>query len=154
MKKYLLLLGLFFVPSIGFSALSKTYPTAATTGIRNDTYIDGITTIYDSTYTVNVSTWNEFYIDGWVIFSSTVINGYTYRLEGSTYTLRNATWSLQGYSEMLMMQGKLKGINQILDNDMEQYMVFTSSYLPNGMQGWKGWCSQMINGHRVPTVCP
>lgn len=66
-------------------------------------------------------------------------------------------------------------INKIMDDDMEQYLVWPGTdvahmYLLDGktvdplkfppvdartgIAGWRGWCFSIINNHEVPVVCP
>ncbi len=154
MKGFSLFLGLSLLAVKSQGALSRTYPTAATTGIRNDAYIEGIGTIYKSTYTINISTWTPFYNGSFFTFPDKTITGYIYKLNGSTWTLSGSTWTLQEYTDLILNQGKLHYLNDVIDEDLEQYMVFTSSFLPYGMETWKGWCVQTINGNKVPVACP
>jgi hypothetical protein len=44
-------------------------------------------------------------------------------------------------------------INKIVDADVEEYLVFPSSYVPVDSQPWAGWCEQNINGKLIPSVC-
>jgi len=88
--------------------LSKTYPTSATTELRIEAYMEAITTIANSTYTVSYST------EDW-----------------------------DNTSDYL--------INQILDQDVEQYLVLPSTYDFTG--NWKGWCDSIVNGNHVPIIC-
>lgn len=95
------------VSPIASGALNKVYPLSATAELRINTYVDAISTIYNSTYTIH----------------------------GSTQMVRDI---------------KLRWINEVLDNDIEQYMVWPSTTCP---ADWKGWGLQVINGKNVPIPC-
>jgi hypothetical protein len=116
-----LFFGLLFVGGVSYAALSKTYPTSATTQIRWDAYHDAFKTVWLSTST-------EF----------TRINE-----DGSTTDFGLSTATIEAI--------KLKWINEVEDDGIEQYLVFPSTFAPSG---WKGWCLQVINGRNVPAACP
>jgi len=45
-------------------------------------------------------------------------------------------------------------INKIADDDMEEYMVFPSSYVPVDSQPWAGWCLATVNNKQIAVACP
>lgn len=143
-----------------------------------DTYLDAIYTVYKSTYTVDISTWIPF-ISTWTWISETRANGYewylrgssqtvtplkgirlgamneqvygyTWTMQGSSYSVVATSWSLRDYSNLLLEQAKLQFINEVIDKDVEQYMVWPGTDAP---KGWQGWCLKTINGNPVPVVC-
>lgn len=168
--------------SLAHGALNKTYPTSATTNLRIETYVDAIGTVADSTYTIPVSTWAilgstytyvysnqivsgvEWYLKGStsainpmrgikVGSSNSLVGGYVWSLSNSTYTVKSTTWTIKEYTDLVIEAAKYKFIEEILDEDIEQYMVWqdTSTY-PKG--SWKGWCLTYVNKKPVPVVCP
>ena len=164
--------------SLCWGEQNRTYPTSAITQIRMDTYLDAIYTVYNSTYTVDISTWiplistwtwiGETRAKGyeWYLRGSTqtvtptkgirlgAINdqvyGYTWTMQGSSYVVVATSWSLKDYSNIIVEQAKYQFINEIIDKDVEQYMVWNGTDCPSG---WKGWGSKIINGNTVPVTC-
>lgn len=147
MKRALVLL--FLLPILAHAELSKTYPSAPVTTIRMDAYIDEASTIYKSTWMVNKGTWTFFGS------TRTFLNGNNHvfgriSLDGSTTTVKQSSWTLTDYNTMLLDETKQRWINEVMDHDIEQYMVWVDSNCP---VGWKGWASKMINGVVVPIPC-
>lgn len=169
--------------SIAYGALNKTYPTAATTNLRIETYVDAIGTIYKSTFSIPVSTWTYLgstltYIPSnqningteWYIKTSTVsinplngikltsqnslVTGYSYSIENSTYVVKKSTWTIEEYTNLVIKQAKINFLNEVLNNDIEQYLVWgdTTTLPTNGT--WKGWCLSYVNKKPVPIDCP
>jgi len=64
-------------------------------------------------------------------------------------TVYNSTYTVKG-STQIINNAKNHWVNEILDNDLEQYMVWPSATCPIG---WKGWGLKVINGHNVPIEC-
>jgi hypothetical protein len=116
-----ILFSILFFVSSAEGALNKTYPTAATTVLRLDAYNDEIKEIWKSTTT-------EFM---------------RYEVDGSTTEF--------GLSASTIESIKLQWINEVVDKDMEQYMVFPSSYVPLESKPWLGWC---INSSHIYIPCP
>ena len=48
------------------------------------------------------------------------------------------------------LSDKITAVNEVLDKDIEQYLVWPG---PSSIAGWKGWCLTYINGKPVPTIC-
>lgn len=146
-SKYLFFILL--VPSLLDGALNKTYPTAATTNLRIETYVDGISTMHNSTWTVNVSTWGYFGSTmTWI--NNDYVTGYVYTVENSCWTVKHASWTVSNLLDSYMEVVKYKLVDKILNQDIEQYLVWPSTVAP---AGWKGWCLDKINGKDVPIVC-
>lgn len=148
MKRVLFLL--LFVPSFLQAELSKTYPSSPVTTIRMDAYIDEASTIYKSTWTVYKGTWTFFGS------TRTFLNGNNHvfgriSLDGSTTTVRQSSWTLNAYNAMLLDEAKQRWISEVVDHDIEIYMVWPSTNSPSG---WKGWCSHLVNGNVVAIPCP
>ena len=61
----------------------------------------------------------------------------------STYTVSYSTHDWDTSSNYL--------INQIVDDGIEQYMVFPSTTCPSD---WKGWKQKEVNGKLIPDACP
>lgn len=93
------------------------------------------------------STWTFFNPDGFV-------NGRVYELIGSTWTVKNSSWTIESYTQKVLDQTKLKLINEIMDSDIEQYMVWPDTTTYPTANEWKGWCLKIINGNKVPIACP
>lgn len=150
MLKKLLFILLF--PAIGYAALSKTYPTSPVTTIRMDVYTDVFTTIYKSTDTVQMSTWTVLN-SSWTVIpaNQNVLFDTAVKVSSTTWKLQRSTVTIEAYTKMVVEETKLRIMNEILDKDVEQYMVWSGSTTPDG--GWKGWCSDIINGKLVPIVC-
>lgn len=163
--------------------LNKTYPTAATTNLRVETYVDSIGTISKSTQSVEFSTWTYLtstltYIPSnqsvqgvtWDIKGSTInsnplngikastsnglIKGYLWVIENSTYTVKETTWTLKEYTDIVIKKAKIDFINEVLDNDVEQYMVWGDTTTLPAPGSWKGWCLSYVNKKPVPIICP
>lgn len=148
-----------------------------------ETYVDSIGTISKSTQSVEFSTWTYFYstltyipsnqsVFGltWDIKGSTIssnplsgikvntsnglIKGYLWVVENSTYVVKETTWTLKEYTDIVIQRAKIDFINDVLDSDVEQYMVWgdTTTFPVKGT--WKGWCLSYINKNPVPIVCP
>ena len=168
---------------LAHGALNKTYPTSATTNLRVETYVDAVGTIYKSTYSVQVSTWfpigstwtyilSDQKINGveWYIKTATtpinplngikltssngLINGYSWVLENSTYVVKSTTWTVGEYSNLIINEAKRNFINEVLDGDIEQYMVWGDTTTLPVKGTWKGWCLSYINKKPVPIACP
>ena len=147
MKQISFLLLIF--PQIAFGALNKTYPTSAVTNLRIETYVDAFSTIYNSTYSIGVSTWvilNSKYI----YFTPSKINGFEYSLINSSWTKTNIEFELKDILDMVVNQSKIEFINNVLDSDIEQYLVWPSTSAP---KDWDGWCMEKINGKDIPISC-
>lgn len=134
------------------AALNRVYPTSATAGLRMAVYTDVFSTIYKSTDTVQVSTWTT--IGGtWTVIPSDQIIALdmAVRVSSTTWTLQRSTVSISEYTDMVFNEIKTRNINEVLDKDVEQYLVWPSSSAPDAT--WKGWCSEIINGNLVPVAC-
>lgn len=149
MRKFFLIL-LIIVP-VAEAALNRTYPTSATTQLRVEAYNDAIASIWKSNYVIKVDTW------------AVVVDSYTYIPGGpplvgwftdtSNWTLVSTSWTVSGYNAALVEDAKLKLINQILDEDVEEYMVFPATSTVGMIEAWKGWCLSVVNGKNVSIVC-
>lgn len=137
---------LLLLAGTSWAGLNKTYPTSPVTTLRLEAYQDGFRTVYLSTYSIGPS---------WTYFGSTMtyvagegqVNGYVV-ISGST---QPANWSIYDYSNMLIEQTKLQFINEILDDAIEQYMVWPGT---SPVPGWKGWCLGTVNGKQIAVACP
>ena len=140
------------IPSLGYAALSKTYPTSPVTTIRMDAYNDAFATIYKSTNAVVTSTWTVVN-SSWTLIPSTqtVVFDTAVRASSTTWTIKRSTVTISEYTKMIVDETKLRLINEVLDKDVEQYMVWGGTVAPPG--GWLGWCSEIKNGNIVPIVC-
>lgn len=137
------------VPSLLDGALNKTYPTAATTNLRIETYVDGFATMHNSSWTVNVSTWG--YLGSTMTWlNNDNVTGYVYTVNNSCWTVKQATWTVKNLLELYTESLKTRIVNKILDQDIEQYLVWPSTTAP---RDWKGWCLDRINGKDVPITC-
>jgi hypothetical protein len=119
MKWLPLPLFLLCLASLVYGSLNKTYPTSATTEIRMEMVTDNIGTIWKSTTT-------EFM---------------RYEVDGSTTEFSLSTRTVEAI--------KLSLLNEMIDKDIEQYLVFPGTSTTN----WKGWCLRMINNNPVPVPC-
>lgn len=131
-----------------FGELNKTYPTSPVTTLRLETYVDAIETIHNSTYTIQTSTWISL-IDHPKVYVKLNDPIYGYVLIG-TGTVVASSWTASQFFDMAVKTAKYKLIEEVLDNDVEQYMVWPSTDCPFG---WKGWGNKVINGNNVPSVC-
>lgn len=123
-------------PVGGRAALSKTFPTSPVTVLRLECYLDVFKTIYNSSVTADGSR---------IVSLSTA--PFTLQINPSTSTPRII------YEPGVKTEDELKllWINEILDRDVEQYLVFPSSEAPTG---WLGWCSRKSGIKIVPVPCP
>lgn len=151
MKK-LVCVGFIFlgIYSSGFCAQSKTYPTSAITVVRMATYMDELTTIAKSTWTLPVSTWTYF--------GSTQTYVHPMNVNVVIYTgttVINQQWPLDKLINNVVEETKYHVLNEVMDQDMEQYVVWPSSST-TGLVGapWTGWCNSVVNGNDVPIPCP
>ena len=69
-----------------------------------------------------------------------------YAVDGSTSEIVISTAIIEAV--------KLKWINDIVDQDMEIFTVFPSSWVPLESRPWMGYCLQVINGRNVAMPCP
>lgn len=99
---------LFVFSTVGYCALSKTYPSGPVTELRFEVFNQVFKDIYESTYTVSYS---------------------THDWDTSTNYL----------------------INEILDKEVEEFLVFPGTSAPTG---WLGFCQDTINGKLVAIDCP
>lgn len=147
-------LGLLFLSGVASAALNRTYPKSATTVLRVETYIDGIRTIYLSTWTIPVRAWTSLYKESASIFPIDYVPinvlKSKWSVENSTYILKISTYSLQEFIDLVVFETKMTVLNEVMDKDMEQYIVWPGTSPP---KGWLGWCQKIINGRPVPVPC-
>lgn len=129
----------------------KSFPTSPVTQIRMDTYQDGFNTIGLSTWTLDVSTWVVFGSSYYILMPNQLVTGTKFDWSGSSWTINSSTLTLQQYTLAVIDQTRIQSINQIADDDMEQYMVWPDTAPPSG---WKGYCLEVMGITKVPTVCP
>ena len=136
--------------SVSLSKLNKTYPTSATTNLRMETYVDEASTIANSSWTIRQSTWTYFgstrtYTNGnHYIFGS-------YSVDGSTWNIKQTSWTYNSYIDMVLEEAMNMWITEVLDKDIEQYLVYPATTCP---EGWQGFCFQLINGTTIYKNCP
>lgn len=153
MKKLFLLL--LFAPLTVVAELSHTYPLSAVTTVRLSAYNDGIFTLAKSTYAFQSSTWDVINTTWTWINPSQTVWGFISTLEvvdsTPTWVLHSSSWSLEDFSNNLIQEERLKGLNKIVDDDMEIYMVWPSTEAcpPD----WRGWRQGIVNGKLIPVAC-
>jgi len=132
--------------------LNRTHPLSATTALRMETYNDSYRTVYLTTNTVDLNHFN--YYGSSHVFTNPfqIVTVYYWNEWKSDIVI--STLTLNEFAQMVIRQTKMDVINKSLDNDIEQYMVYPSSYLPRGVEDWKGYCSEVINGQVVAFECP
>lgn len=149
----------FFV-SLCEAKLNQTYPTSATTFLRMETYQDGFETVYQSSWNINVSTW-EIIGSSYTYISSTepitgfiaTISSFTYNVDGTTTTnwnIQDTSWPMTDFINLIRDETRLRDTNKILDDDIEEYLVWPDTSPP---AGWQGWCLKQINENPVPVTC-
>lgn len=148
--KYLGLL-LLLLQTVCYAKLNQTYPTSATTVLRMETYTDSIGTVYSSSWTVNSTAWTYFGSTATWISGNQHVYGSIFKVNGSTWNIISSSWTLENYTNMLLDEAKQRWIGEVLDKDIEQYLVFPSSTCP---PGWQGWGLQTINNKPVAVPCP
>ena len=135
------------------AALSRTYPNSAVTTIRLSAYQDGFETIWKSTWSIEVSTWIPMISIWTYLIPDTTIYGYISEYSSGTWTVKESSWSLSDYNNLLIETVKLRITNEILDEDIEQYLVWPdTTTMP--VDGWRGWCLVEVNGTWIPGLCP
>ena len=137
-----------------------TYPLSATVAVKERTYYDDVQTLYNSSWTVQTSTWVGFITTGtvlapfgdytWINASQTVTGLSAVRLTSTTWNVQVSTWTLEDYTKLIIEETKFHDLNGIADNE-EIFMVWFDTSPP---RGWQGYCLSIINGHDVPIQCP
>lgn len=117
-----------------------------------DAYHDSFNTIWKSTDTFQLETWDVLGASYTWVSNSSPVKAFWTVWDGSTWTVRAIEWSLKDYTDLIYQEGRLRAINEVLDNDIEQFMVWPATG-PCPI-GWKGWGSKIVNGKVVAAVCP
>ena len=155
LKAFSLFLLVLFWTVLAQAVQNKTYPTAATTKIRVDTYTDEFSTTYKSTWTIEVGKWQPIIAmssSSWTwINSSQTVSGYVGGFQGSTFSYHASTWTIGEYTRMIIEATKIHSNDESVNQDVEEYMVWPDTNCPSG---WKGWANKVINGKNVAVACP
>lgn len=158
LRAFALLFLSFVVIGVVEAKQNVSFPTSPVTTIRMDTYQDGFNTTGLSTWTIDTSTWVDTGL--WVVpgSSMTMIDA-GQKVYFSSYSFSNGVWSvvpssisLQDYTQKVVDLTKLNVINEIMDKDMEQFLVWPDT---NPVAGWQGFCGQVApNGTLIAVFCP
>ena len=146
----------FLFVTAGWGALNKTYPSSPITTLRMETYLDGISTIYNSTWTINKSSDAFMYSNStWTFFDPNFKIPVSQRyMVGSTWTVKGTTWTLGDFLKFTVDETRSQIINEILDQDVEEYLVWPSTTIYPTYGTWQGWCLKLVNGKYIPGSCP
>lgn len=143
--------------SVCSAELSRTYPTSPVTTVRMDAFMETFRVLVSTplnhinvnrNWDITKSTSTEFVY----ISSRTDVHVWyaKYEVGLSTWVYRSDTWTLDEYADHVVFVTLLEYLNAVLDNVVEQFLVYPSTAAPNG---WAGWCLKEINGNLVPIEC-
>ena len=134
--------------SFGYAGdVVKSYPTSPITTLYLDAYIDGIAINYRSTSTFKVGEWSVLGSTWTKVTSTTPIKADVWVWDGSTWSAVGMEFSLQDYTNAIVQKVRFDGFNEILDQRIEQFLVYPGTSAP---AGWKGWC---LNSKGVAVPC-
>jgi hypothetical protein len=154
LKSKVFSLFILFVSSPLWAKLPQTYPTAATTQIRWDSYDDSLFTMANSSWSIHCSTWTNLnYNLVWISTGQTVQIWSPIFDSSNTYVgASSSTIDLDSFMNQIVKRTRIHEIFHIANDDMQEYMVWPDTItFPSN---WDGWCNEIINNRSVAVACP
>lgn len=102
-----------------------------------------------STYSIQMDTWDVLCDSYTLIPSNQIVTGWITDISTNPFTVKQASWTISDYTALVAEQSRRHAFDSVLDNDIEQFMVWPDT---NPAQGWKGWCLDAIQ--KIPVACP
>ena len=112
-----------------------------------DDYQDILETLILSTGNIQIDSWQTFGYNYTWIPSPQRVEGFINSYDGYGNDSILTSWTIQEYTDMVYEETRYRMINSILDEDIEQFLVWPDTSPP---AGWRGFC---LNGRKY-VLCP